>query len=413
MMNNLLGKIPKLFNGNNLSNKRYLFSWKKSNFFLFSGLSKSQNNIITQNSFYFCSNTKEKSTMELIKILRAETSILCILNLDSPLNHIKRALEESKNNIEEAKIWLRKKGFKDAENKMGNFIHKLFILNVNNIKSLGRKAETQLISISINQQEGLIALSNIVCETDFVANTKMFIDFNKYFSKFILAHKQNLSENDFAALEINKYIVDIDNELKGLKLNECIKYLISKTGENCQIKNLFLHKFNPENEFVGKYLHNTVEEDVGKKAAFVILKCEVEKISEKQREKLQELADQVAMQIIASKPRYLTKDEIPAEELKKESELIREGIIAKTKDQTIVSKNEDIDYQNLSEEKLNKLIEKKIASWIDSVCLNEQEFVIVDHDAKSTHEKTGVVVGKRGKSFGITNVKIKEFRAFY
>ena len=38
--------------------------------------------------------------------------------IDSPLNHIKKALQESNNNIEEAKIWLKKKGFKDAENKM-------------------------------------------------------------------------------------------------------------------------------------------------------------------------------------------------------------------------------------------------------------------------------------------------------
>jgi len=28
-------------------------------------------------------------------------------------------LEETKNDLEEAKIWLKKKGFKDAENKMG------------------------------------------------------------------------------------------------------------------------------------------------------------------------------------------------------------------------------------------------------------------------------------------------------
>lgn len=88
-----------------------------------------------------CFNFTEKyqnNTMELIKILRAETSkiliqiILCLLKLldlikynyilDSPLNHIKKALQETNNNLEEAKNWLKKKGFKDAENKMGKFI---------------------------------------------------------------------------------------------------------------------------------------------------------------------------------------------------------------------------------------------------------------------------------------------------
>ncbi len=42
-----------------------------------------------------------------------------IVYIDSPLNHIKKALQECNNNLEEAKMWLKKKGFKDAENKMG------------------------------------------------------------------------------------------------------------------------------------------------------------------------------------------------------------------------------------------------------------------------------------------------------
>ena len=119
------------------------------------------------------------------------------------------------------------------------------------------------------------------------------------------------------------------------------------------------------------------------------------------------------MQIVASKPRFLNKEDIPVEVLKRESELNKEGILAQKADSSIVSKNDSTDYQNMSEENMNKLIEKKIKNWVDSVCLNEQEFVIVDHDAKASHEKTAAVVAKRAKGFGVTNVKIKEFKSFF
>ena len=102
----------------------------------------------------------------------------------------------------------------------------------------------------------------------------MFVDFAKNFAKFLLVHKTNLEETDFVNLTLDKYLQNIDPELRGLTLNECLKYLISKTGENCQIKNLSLTRYTPENEVAGTYLHNSLEDTVGKKAALVVLQCE-------------------------------------------------------------------------------------------------------------------------------------------
>lgn len=254
----------------------------------------------------------------------------------------------------------------------------------------------------------------MLCETDFVASNKMFVDFTKNFANFLLSHKSNIEETDFVNLTLDKHLPQIDAELKGLNLNEYLKYLISKTGENCQIKNLSLTKYNPEQEVAGTYLHNSLEDCVGKKAALVILQCDAgTKITENQRNKLKELADQVAMQIVASKPKYLNKEDIPIEVLKRESELIKEGIMTKKADSSIVSKNDDTDYQNMSDESLNNLINKKIKNWVESVCLNDQEFVIVDHEAKASHDKTAAVVAKRAKGFGIANLRIKEFKSFW
>ena len=236
------------------------------------------------------------------------------------------------------------------------------------------------------------------------------MDFTKNFKNLIISHKKKIEQTEYNTLKLEDYIKDINTELKGLNINETLKYLISKTGENCQIKELSLTHYEKETEIAGVYLHNTLEESVGKKGSLVILKSE-SKFTENQRKKLQELADQIAMQIVASKPRYLNKEDIPKEILIIESSLIKEGIMNKKKDASIVSKNEDIDY-NLSEDKLNKLIEKKIENWIESVCLNEQEFVIVDHESKATHENVEKVLTKKAKSFGLSKVRIKEFRSF-
>lgn len=271
-----------------------------------------------------------------------------------------------------------------------------------------------MTAIAIDETNGLLALNNIVCETDFVATNEKFVYFTKLFANLLLQHKKEISQEDYDSLKIDTYKdnMDIDNEIKGLTINECVKYLISKTGENCQIKNLILHKFNPENEVVGIYLHNSAGKNIGKKASFVILQTDNLKMSENQRNKFKELADQVAMQVIACKPKYLNRSEIPEEILKKESDMIKEGLLAMKNDSTIVSKNDDTDYANMSEEKLNKMVNKKIENWIESNCLNEQEFVIIDHDAKQSHDKTLNVVGKRAKGFGVPNAKIKEFRSF-
>lgn len=278
---------------------------------------------------------------------------------------------------------------------------------------IGRKAESQITVFSHNEVEGLIVLNNIVCETDFVASNKMFIDFAKILSDFVLCHKQNLTENDFSSLTLDKYLSDITPEMKNLNIKDAIKYIISKTGENCQIKNLIFTKYDHEKEFAGIYVHNSLEENVGKQGSYVILHCESNvKITENQRNKLKDFANKVAMQIIASKPRFLNKEDIPAEILQKESEIIKEGIIAKRNDTTVINKNDSTDYKNMPEDKLNKLIEKKIENWIESVCLNEQEFLIVDHDSKNNHEKVKDIVSKIGKQFGVPNVSIKEFK-FY
>jgi len=268
-----------------------------------------------------------------------------------------------------------------------------------------------MTAISINESEGYLALNNIVCETDFVATNEKFVNFTKLFANLLLAHKKEIQKEEYDIIKIDSYTNDIDPEIKGLTINECVKYLISKTGENCQIKNLIFHKFNPEKEVVGIYLHNSAGENIGKKASFVVLECEG-KMSENQRKKFKELADQVAMQVIALKPNYLNKSDIPDEIIQKESNLIKEGIMAMTKDSSIQSKNDDTDYATLSEEKLCKLINRKIENWIEANCLNEQEFVIIDHDAKASHDKVSSVVAKRAKSFGVPNGKIKEFRSF-
>ena len=67
----------------------------------------------------------------------------------------------------------------------------------------------------------------------------------------------------------------------------------------------------------------------------------------------------IAMQIAASKPEYVTKEEVPAEAVEKEREILRAQALNEGKPEKIV----------------DKMVEGRIAKYYREVCLMEQPFV--------------------------------------
>lgn len=293
-------------------------------------------------------------------------------------------MEETNNNLEEAKIWLKKKGFKEAENRMA------------------RSANTNLYGLKLKDNK--IVVSSLSCETDFVSSTDLFQNYLNIVLDFLMENKRNkVEEKDLDSVKIveNEYNKSFNN----LSLLEGLKNLISKTQENCKLGVCEKFDYTTEKDKVifGTYLHSSPQNNIclGAKAAFVILEFDNEgkNLSSDQKKKLTEIADNLSMQVVASAPKYLNRSDIPSDILEHENKILKEQIVeANSKSE----KKVDID----------KVLASKMNSWFEEIVLNEQNYVIVDHESSEGKTKVGNLVSKIGKDLGLKSLQIRDFRLF-
>lgn len=139
--------------------------------------------------------------IELLKKLRNETQV--------SLADCRKALEETNNDYEKAKAWLKKHGIEKAEKKSD-------------------RATTQgLIDAYIHGNGRVAALVEVSCETDFVARTDEFKKLTHEIGMQVAAmNPKNVSE-----LLKQDYIRNNSMTIEGL-----IKSTIAKLGENITIK---------------------------------------------------------------------------------------------------------------------------------------------------------------------------------
>jgi elongation factor Ts len=77
------------------------------------------------------------------------------------------------------------------------------------------------------------------------------------------------------------------------------------------------------------------------------------------------LAREIAMQIAASNPKYISREEVPTEEVEKEKEIYKEALKKERKPEQIMA----------------KILAGKLDKYFEDVCLLEQEY-IKDEDKK-------------------------------
>ncbi len=97
----------------------------------------------------------------------------------------------------------------------------------------------------------------------------------------------------------------------------------------------------------------------GKIGVLVEVNCETDFVAK--TEQFHELAHDIALQIAAAKPLYITKEEVPAAEVEKEREITR-----------VQAHNEE---KPKPEAIIEKMVEGRIAKYYKEVCLLEQPFV--------------------------------------
>ena len=133
---------------------------------------------------------------------------------------------------------------------------------------------------------------------------------------------------------------------------------------------------------VGAYVHM-----MGKIGVLVELGCETDFVAK--NEDFQALIKDIAMQIAAMNPRYISEKDIPAEVLEKEKEIYREQLKASGKPAAIVE----------------KIVEGKLGKYYAEACLLHQNFF---KDEKMTIEKLiAEKIHKTGE-----NIVVKRFTRY-
>lgn len=125
----------------------------------------------------------------------------------------------------------------------------------------------------------------------------------------------------------------------------------------------------------------------GRVGALVELGCETDFVA--RTEGFKELAHDLAMQVVASKPLYLTPDDIPPEVLEKEENIYR----AQARD---LGKPEHV---------VNRIVQGKLQKYFDEVCLMRQPF-IKDNDM-TVQDIITQMIAKVGE-----NIVVRRFARF-
>ena len=103
---------------------------------------------------------------------------------------------------------------------------------------------------------------------------------------------------------------------------------------------------------VASYIHMG-----GKIGVLLEVNCETDFVA--RSEQFQTLVKDIAMQIAAANPKYVTEAEVPTEELDKEKEILRVQAINEGKPAAVV----------------DKMVEGRVKKYYKDVCLMDQEFV--------------------------------------
>jgi elongation factor Ts len=122
----------------------------------------------------------------------------------------------------------------------------------------------------------------------------------------------------------------------------------------------------------------------GKVASLVMLSCETDFVA--RNSEFKELAHDIAMQVAAMNPQYLSSDKIPSEILEKEKEIISESMKDEKK----------------PEEIKEKIIEGKLQKFYNEICLLDQQFI--KDDSKTIKNIIDEKIAKLGEKIEVKKI---------
>jgi len=193
-------------------------------------------------------------------------------------------------------------------------------------------------------------------------------------------------------MEISAELLKELRERTGISIMECKKALeesggdIEKAIELLRKKGYARAKEKMDRETGEGLIYAYIHLD-GKIGVLVEVNCETDFVA--RNEEFRELAKNIAMQIAAANPRYISTEDVPAEEVEKEKSIIREQLKDSKKPAEIIE----------------KIIQGKLSKFFEEVCLLEQPFI--RDDKIKVREFIASHIAKFGE-----NIRVRRFARF-
>jgi elongation factor Ts len=254
----------------------------------------------------------------LVKDLRTKTG--------AGMMDCKKALAETKGDLEAAVDWLRKKGLAAAA------------------KKASRVASEGLVGVAVSGSKG--AVVEINSETDFVARNAGFQELVKNVATLAVQAGKDVDTLGAAAYPGT-----------GRSVKDEITNAIATIGENMNLRRVA--SLSAEPGVVAAYVHSAQAPGLGKIGVLVALKSAGDKA------KLEALGKQIAMHIAAASPLSLSVAELDPAAVERERAVLLDQAKASGKPEEIAK----------------KMVEGRLRKYYEDVVLLEQTFII-DNETK-------------------------------
>lgn len=234
----------------------------------------------------------------------------------------KKALNETNGDMDAAVEFLRKNGQAKAE------------------KKAGRIAAEGLCTVVVKDDQ-TAAVVEVNSETDFVAK-------NDTFKAFVEAVATQAVNSD--AADLDAFMAEAWNEDSSKTVKDALVEKVAVIGENLNIRRF--EKVVAENGCVVSYIH-------GGGRIGVIVEADTTVVNDTVKEAL----TNIAMQIAALSPKYVSRDEISDEYIAHEKEILRAQIMNDPKE------------SQKPEKVINGMIEGRVNKELKEICLVDQVYV--------------------------------------
>jgi elongation factor Ts len=249
-------------------------------------------------------------TAQMVKELRERTG--------AGMMDCKAALQETNGDMEAGVDLLRKKGLAKAA------------------KKAGRIAADGLIGLAVEGQKGVVVEVN--SETDFVARNDLFQGLVKMIAN--------------VALSVGSDVEKIKAAKVGhLTIADAIADTIAKIGENMSLRRA--SALSVGTGVIANYVHNSVEEGLGKIGVLVALE------STGKADDLKRFGRMVAMHVAASNPQAIDPAGLDPEVIRREKDVLSEKFKAQGKPANMI----------------DKIVEGGLKTFYKEVCLLDQAFI--------------------------------------